>query len=55
MNTTDVDEIRRSIGEGASLIAAAIIYAGTPRLENDSEDAVQIALDLLSALRESKR
>jgi hypothetical protein len=55
MNTSDVDDLRRSIGEAAALIAAAIIYAGSPRLEEDPEDAAQVALDILSALRESKR
>ncbi len=55
MNTTDVDELRRSIGEAAALIASAIIYAGTARLEADADDSAQTALDLLSALRESDR
>ena len=55
MNPNDVDELRRSIGEAAALIAAAIIYAGTPRLQSDVNDCAETALDILSALRESKR
>jgi hypothetical protein len=55
MNPNDVDDLRRSIGEAAALIAATIVYVRSPRLEVNADDAARIALDILYAIRESDR
>jgi len=55
MTCTDVDDLRRTITDAALLVAAAVVYAGSPRMEVDTEDSVDIAASLLALVRESIR
>jgi hypothetical protein len=48
----EYDDLRKSITEAAALVAAAIIYAGSPRMEADIDDAVDVVKGLLEEIRE---
>lgn len=52
---SDMDELRRSIGEAALLMASAMVYAHTPRMEQDIKTSVDEAVCLLSAIRDIDR
>jgi hypothetical protein len=49
---SDIDDLRKSITEAAALVAAAIVFAGSPRMEADIDESVDVVKDLLDEIRE---
>lgn len=52
LTSNDVDDLRKTITEAAALVAAAIVFAGSPRMEADIDESVDVAKDLLYEIRE---